>query len=139
MAIEKHKAVISRLFTEVFGAGNMDALDDILAAEVVWHDATAQETKRGSENVRQVAILFRTAFPDARFPLYDLIAEGDKVVARWGLRGTHRAEFLGIPGTGRSVEVSGMVIYRLAGGKVVEYWGNCDTLGLMQQLGMLSH
>ncbi len=83
-------------------------------------------------------MLFRTPFPDARFPLYDLIAEGDRVVARWGLQGSHRAEFMGVPPTGRRVEVTGMVIYRLAGGEIVEYWGNFDTLGLMQQLGALT-
>ncbi len=137
MSTEGNKAVIRRLFTEVFDAGDVDAIDELFAADVLGHDATRREPARGSESVRQVAVLFRTAFPDARFPLYDLIAEGHKVVARWGLQGTHQAEFMGIPATGKQIEVTGTVTYRLASGKVVEYWGNFDTLGLMQQLGVL--
>ncbi len=137
MSTEGNKEGIRRLFTEVFGAGDVDTIDELFAADVLGHDATRREPTRGSESVRQVAVLFRSAFPDASFPLYGLIAEDDKVVARWGLQGTHKAEFMRIPATGRQVEVTGTVTYRLAGGKVVEYWGNFDTLGLMQQLGVL--
>ncbi len=91
MSTETNKAVIRRLFAEVFGAGDVDAIDELFDEDVLGHDATRREPTRGSESVRQVAVLFRAAFPDARFPLYDLIAEDDKVVARWGLQGTHKA------------------------------------------------
>ena len=137
MSVESNKAVIRRLFEDVFNQGKVDAIDELVADDVLGHDATSVEPKRGRENVKQVAILFRTAFRDAYYPLADLIAEDDRVVARWGLQGVHQAEFMGVAPTQRAVNVTGIVIYRLADQKIVEYWGNFDTLGLMRQLGVL--
>ena len=133
--MEENKAVIRRLFAEVFNAGDVDAVAELAAPDVLGHDATSPEPKRGLESVRQVAVLFRTAFPDLRLGLEDLIAERDKVVARWTLRGTHRGTFMGVPATGKAAATAGIVIYRLAGGKIAEYWGSFDALGLMRQLG----
>ena len=137
MSAEANKAVIRRLFEEVFNRGDVDVIDEIVAEDALGHDATSDEPRRGRASVKQVAILFRTAFPGAQYPLADLIAENDKVVARWGLQGTHQAEFMGVAPTQRAVKVTGIVIYRLAEQKIVEYWGNFDTLGLMRQLGAL--
>jgi predicted ester cyclase len=67
----------------------------------------------------------------------DLIAEGDKVVKRWTVRCTHTGEFMGVPATGNKVEVTGTTTYRVAGGKFVESWWNTDTLGMMQQMGVI--
>jgi predicted ester cyclase len=78
-----------------------------------------------------------TAFPDSHFMLEDLIAEGDKVVQRYTIRGTHRGNFMGVPATGKVVTFTGIVISRFAGGKFVEEWDNQDVLGLMQQLGAI--
>jgi predicted ester cyclase len=137
MSTEVNKAVIRRLFEEVFNRGDVEVIDEIVAEEVIAHDATSDEPKRGRASVKQVAILFRTAFPGAQYPLADVIAEDDKVVARWGLQGIHQAEFMDVAPTQRAVKVTGIVIYRLAEQKIVEYWGNFDTLGLMRQLGAL--
>ena len=137
MSLEANKAIIRRLFAEVFNQGDVDVLDEIVAEDVLGHDATSAEPKRGRASVKQVAILFRTAFPDAQYPLADLIAEDDRVVARWGLQGIHQAEFMGVAPTQRAVNVNGIIIYRLAQGKIIEYWGNFDTLGLMRQMGVL--
>ncbi|MFP5369591.1 MAG: ester cyclase [Actinomycetes bacterium] len=134
---EENKAVIRRLFAEVFTAGDVAAVPELVAPDVLGHDATSAEPKRGLESVRQVAVLFRTAFPDLRLRLEDLIAEGDKVVARWTLRGTHRGAFMGVPATGKTAEAAGIVVYRLAGGKITEYWGSFDALGLFRQLGAI--
>ena len=137
MSTEANKAVISRLFKEVFNRGDVDVIDEIVAEDVLGHDATSDEPRRGRASVKQVAILFRTAFPGAHYPLADLIAEDDKVVARWGLQGIHQAEFMGVAATQQALKVTGIVIYRLAEQKIVEYWGNFDTWGLMRQLGGL--
>lgn len=137
MSIEENKAVVRRLFDDVFGAGDVAVVEEIFTPEVLGHDATRREPVRGVENVSQVALLFRTAFPDARFPVEDLIAEQDRVVARWRLEGTHRGAFMGIEPTGRRVDVTGTVIYRLVNNRIAEYWGNFDALGPMQQLGAL--
>lgn len=137
MSVEANKAVIQRFFDEVFNQGNLEVVDEIVAEHVLGHDATSPEPKRGLESVKQVVILFQNAFLDPHYLLFDLIAEGDKVVARWGLRGTHRGMFMGVPPTEKPVSVNGIIIYRLEDHKIVEYWGTFDTLGLMQQLGIL--
>ena len=77
------------------------------------------------------------AFPDLHSTVEYLIAEGDMVVSRFTMRGTHQGEFIGIPPTGKQVKVTGMVIHRFADGKIVEYWVKWDVLGMMQQLGVI--
>jgi steroid delta-isomerase-like uncharacterized protein len=75
-----------------------------------------------------------SAFPDVRLTIEDLIAEGDEVAERWTIRGTHRGDFMGVPATNKQVTVSGIDVYRYAGGKRVETWSQYDSLGMMQQL-----
>jgi predicted ester cyclase len=79
----------------------------------------------------------RGAFPDARVTVEDQIAEGDKVVDRWTATGTPTGDLMGVPPTGRRIEVSGITISRFAGGKIVEDWYQGDDLGMMQQLGVI--
>jgi steroid delta-isomerase-like uncharacterized protein len=128
---------IRRLFEEVFNAGHIAATDDLTTADVLGHDATNPEPRRGHEAVKQVALLFRSAFPDLRLTLDDLVAAGDRVVARWTLAGTHRGAFMGAAPTGKRATTGGIVIYRLEGGRIAEYWGSFDALGLLRQLGAL--
>lgn len=132
---DANKAVVRRLFAEVFNGGDLDAITTLVAPDVLGHDATGSAPKRGLASVRQVAVLFRTAFPDLRLDLEDLISDGETVTARWSLRGTHRGEFMGVAATGREATTAGIVIYRLAEGKIAEYWGSFDALSLMRQLG----
>jgi len=81
--------------------------------------------------------MYRTAFPDVHFTIEDQIAEGDRVVTRWTARGTHQGPLVGIPPTSKQVTMSGIAIYRLVDGKIVEQWGVNDMLGLLQQLGVV--
>jgi steroid delta-isomerase-like uncharacterized protein len=87
--------------------------------------------------VKRVVEAFRDSFPDLEGSLEDQTAEGDKVVNRYTGRGTHRGEFLGVGPTGREVELSGVTIFRLRGGKIVEGWDFYDGLGLLRQLGAM--
>ena len=89
------------------------------------------------EGLTQFNLAIRAAFPDLTVTIDDLIAEGDKVVWRWSARGTQRGELMGIPPTGREVTLTGISIDRLAGGQIVERWGEIDNLGLLQQLGAI--
>ena len=81
--------------------------------------------------------LYRNAFPDLRFNVEDLIAEGESVTARWSCRGTHKAELNGIAPTGKQITISGISVVRFSSGKMVEGWVNWDALGMMQQLGVV--
>lgn len=136
MSTEENRARVHRFYEEVFNRKNMTALDELIDPQVVDHSAPAG-APGGIEGARQFASMLLSAFPDAHFVVEDLIAEGDQVVARLTQSGTHLGIFLGIPPTGKRVTVTGIEIFRLAGGKFVEHWNNYDDLGLFQQLGVL--
>jgi steroid delta-isomerase-like uncharacterized protein len=136
MSTGENKAIARRILEELFAGGNLAVADEVIAADLANHNLFPGEAP-GREGVKQVVALFHTAFPDIRFTVEDLIAEGDRVVDRWIARGTHRGEFMGLPPTGQQVTLTGIDIMRVAGGKVVEIWHNEDALGLMQQLGAI--
>ena len=135
MATEEPKALIRR-WVELWNAGDAAAIAAFVAPDYVRHDPNAPEV-RGPEAERQLVAMYRAAFPDLHFTVEHLVAEGDLVVARYTVRGTHRGELLGIPPTGAQVTLAAMELYRLADGKIAEQWVAMDALGLLQQLGAL--
>ncbi len=86
---------------------------------------------------RQYSVAMNTAFPDLERMIDDLIAEGDRVVARWSARGTHSGDFMGIPPSGAVAESSGITVFRIADGRIAEEWSQSDMLGLLQQIGAI--
>jgi predicted ester cyclase len=131
MSTEGNKATIHR-FNEVMNTGTVDTLDEILAADFVWHNTG----RRGVKAMKQAVIAFRTIFPDTHLVIEDVIAEGDKVVVRLSGSGTHKGEFFGIQPTGKMVTWTGIAIGRCRDGKIVEMWSNEDGLGRLRQLGV---
>ena len=128
---EENKALARRVSGELYNSrGTLDAADDIYAPDVVAHDPNSPGDMHGPEGVKHFASGFR-AFPDRQSTVEDQIAEGDKVVTRYTFSGTHQGEFLGIPPTGNRVQMTGMYMSRISGGKIVEEWNNYDLLGLM--------
>ena len=134
MSVENNKALIRRLYDEVFAKWNLGVVDDLVGPEFVGHEMPPG-TPPGPVGFKQFYGWLRSAFPDLRYVVDDVIAEGDKVVVRWTWHCTHRGDFMGVPPTGKQATVSGMAIYRLAGGKCVERWVELSLLGLLQQLG----
>lgn len=135
MPAEENKAVIRRLVEEAWNKGNLDVLGEIIAPNHVHHDRATPGLHTGPEGERQLITTYRAAFPDMQLRLDDLVAEGDKVVHRWTVRATHQGPLMGIPPTGKRIEVAGISIDRLANGKIVESWVAWDSLGLLQQFG----
>jgi predicted ester cyclase len=136
MSTEDNKAVVRRFYEEVMNQKKRAVLDEVFDLNVVDHFAPPG-TPGGLEGARQTLGMFLTAFPDLHFTVEDLIAEGDKVVARATLSGTQQGTFMGIPATGKRVTITGIDINRFVGGKSVEHWVEMDTLGMMQQLGVI--
>ena len=132
---EANKAIIRR-YREAHNQNNMDVLDDIAATDLNSH-SHLPNVPVGLEGGKMVHQASLAAFPDGKTTTNDLIAEGDKVVERFTFVGTHKGEFLGIPATGRSITVTGMSIFRIANGKIVEHWGENDAMGLLMQMGVL--
>jgi steroid delta-isomerase-like uncharacterized protein len=137
MSAEESKVIVARVWEEFFIQGNLDKADEFFAPDYVNHDPAAPEDRHGPEELRQFLSIYHNAFPDMQFTIEDVITEGDEVVVRWTVRGTHQGEFMGIPPTNNRVTLTGMSIERVSGDKIVETWDSYDAMGLMQQLGVI--
>lgn len=139
MSVEENKAIARRVYEAINQAirtGNMSPLDAVIAANAVDHNPAPGQGP-GLEGIKQAFSAFAPAFSNSQLSIDDMIAEGDKVASRVTQRATHTGDFQGIPATGKQVTQTGIDFLRIAGGKVVERWGEFDNLGLLQQLGAI--
>ena len=127
----ENKNIVRRFFEE-----GLIAFDELLDPAFILHDAPPG-LPPGIEGCKVIDMTFRTAFPDYKHTIHDLIAEGDKVVARWTFHGTHEGDFQGLPPTGKKVTIPGVSVFRLVDGKIMDDWTVSDTYSLMQQLGAI--
>jgi steroid delta-isomerase-like uncharacterized protein len=130
-----------RIFEDVWNRKNLNAIDDLIAADYVHHDAGTLAAN-GPDGYKHFVTSYMNAFPDAQFTIHDAFtvgqnSDGENEVTRWTVVGTHEGELAGIPRTGRRFSVTGISIARIANGKITESWNNWDALGLMQQLGVV--
>ena len=135
MPADENKALVRRAWEAFAGQEGLDRLAAFYAADYVAH-RTDGETSGWAANRRYMEAVF-AAFPDLRVTVEDLVAEGDRVVSRVTLRGTHRGELYGIAPTGAAVAFVGTNVARVEGGKIAEEWELYDDLGLLRQLGAL--
>lgn len=133
---EANKA-IARKYFEAFAEGDLAWLDGHIAPDFIRHDPGLPFEVRGPEGVRHLNSVFLTAFPDLRLDVEDVIGEGQKVLVRLTIRGTHQGELMEIEPTGKEVEVGVLDLFHIADGKLTEHWAAIDNLGLMQQLGVV--
>jgi len=131
------KYAARQLFEEAFNNGRLELVDGLVAPDSIGHDPAWPEPTRGPAGLKELIATYREAFPDIRFTVDEQIADNESVATRWTARGTHEGELWGIPPTGKQAAVTGITINRLRGGQIVEMWTNWDTLGLMQQLGLV--
>lgn len=136
MLEQENEALIRRVYEQIIGQKNLDLVEELYAANVVWHGPGGQEA-RGTDGMRELLKTYLTAFPDLQITIDDLIASGDQIVVRWTGRGTHEGELQGVAPTRKSVELAGTNIARIEDGKIAEEWGNFDQLGMMQQIGAI--
>jgi steroid delta-isomerase-like uncharacterized protein len=137
--VEDNKAFIRRWFEEVWNKGREDAIDEMMSEECVANGLAGEsgQAPRGAAEFKPFFRKFREAFPNIEVVVEDVIAEGDKVAARCGVRGHHRGDTLGFSATQQPVEFTGMTIARIRDGKIVEAWNNFDFMMMFQQLGAL--
>jgi steroid delta-isomerase-like uncharacterized protein len=128
--------VVGRFLEEVLNQGRFEVADEIVAEDFLELDPLPGQ-RQGREGLVDVVKGLRTAFPDMHWKADETIACDDKVVTRFTWTGTQRGEFLGIPATGRSVRVKGVVIDRVVGGRMTDSRILMDTMGLMMQLGVI--
>jgi steroid delta-isomerase-like uncharacterized protein len=135
MATEQDKALIRRFIEEIFNQGNLSLADEILAPNFVEHEQLPPGIPNDREGVKVLAGMLRSAFPDFKATIEDILADGDKVVIRMTWTGTHKDEFMGLPATGKRMSIGVIDIIRVVNGKGIEHWGQMDAMGMMQQLG----
>jgi steroid delta-isomerase-like uncharacterized protein len=136
---EENKALLRRWFDEVWNNGRADAIEEMFDEYGIAHGLSDDPSNpiRGPKNFRPFHTTFREAFPNMVIVIEDMIAEGDKVVARCSVRGKHEGEFLGKSATQSPIEFTGIAIVRIANGKIVEAWNNFDFMTLHKQVGLL--
>lgn len=137
MSSEENKDLVRRgLVEQVWNAGSQEAVDEVFAPDYRGHDPDRPDLA-GPEAVKRSVAQFHAAFPDFAISIDDLVAEDDRVVWRYTMTGTHSAEFLGVPATGRRVTATGISIFRVEDGMLREGWINFDALGMLRQMGAL--
>ena len=132
---EENKAIMRRIYEEIFNEGKLELADELVAPEMVNH--TAPGAPCGTEPVKRLVAMLRGAFPDHHIAIDDMIAEGDKVVMLNTYSGTHQGEFMGIAPTSKRFVQRQVHVMRFAKGKAIEHWGLRDDLGQLQQLGVI--
>jgi steroid delta-isomerase-like uncharacterized protein len=132
----ENKVLIRRWFEEVWNRGRAAAIDEMLAGQAMIHGLGPQAMNVSA--FKQFHTQYRSAFPDVRIQVDDVIAEGDKVAVRWSGTGTHQGDSLGFAASGNNVHFSGMTIGRVENGKLVEGWNVFDQLGMLQQCGVVN-
>src|SRR5918993_426181 len=137
--LEKNKALIQRWFDEVWNKGREESIGEMFADDGVAHGLSEDVNHpiTGPKQFIPFHQTFRGAFPDIKAEIEDMIAEGDKVVARCTVRGKHRGDHLGIAASQSPVDFTGIAIVRIRDGKIVEAWNNFDFMRMNKQVGLL--
>jgi steroid delta-isomerase-like uncharacterized protein len=137
MPPDVNKEIIRRFFAVIMSGENPAAAIEIVDRHVRVHHPMLRDGANGLEEVASLLMTFRAAFPNLRYEIDDLIADGEKVAAQWTASGTHTGDFQGIAPTGRAVKVIGTDVFDIRDGRIVEVWVNSDLFGLMRQIGAI--
>ena len=136
MSTEENKAIIRRMTEEFYNQGNIESAERFFAATYVHHDPASPHI-RDRDGLKEMVRGFRAGCPDSYIAIDQLVAEGDTVTKRWSFHATHTADLAGLPPTGKRIAMSGLELFRLEGGTIVECWTAYDNLSLMHQLGVI--
>jgi len=132
-----NKAVVRRLYEEVWSRRRVDVIKEIISPSHALHDANVTGSSVGPEAYKRQFLSFIAGFPDLRFSIEDVVAEESKVVVSWNISGTHKGEFLGVAATNKKISVDGITINHIANGKIMDSYISWDALSLLQQLGAI--
>jgi predicted ester cyclase len=136
MSTTTQPSVIARSWFDAMNAGDLARCDELFSPTYQMHFPGIPEGARGPEVIRGVVTGYRSAFPDLRFTLENVVAEGDMVLVHWWVEGTNLGSLMGAPPTGKHVRWTGMSLLRIENGKITEDWVENDRLGMLQQLGL---
>ena len=133
--LDQNKEIARRFYEECWNQAKLERVDQYISKDCRYHDPVFPSLTSGVDNLKRHITMCRTAFPDLRFSLDDMIAERDEVVVHWTAHGTQEGPFLGVAATRKIASVTGTSIYRLKNQKVVEQFADWNLLTLLEQLG----
>lgn len=136
MEADEMRAIAHRFYTEVLNQGKLDVIDELVAEDFTEHEEMPG-LPTDKEAPRAFVGMMREGFPDFNATIEDMIVEGDKLVVRARMSGTHKGEFMGIPPTGNKFDVHAIDVVAMRNGKVTDHWGVTDSMTMMQQLGVI--
>src|SRR5204863_793313 len=136
MSIENNKLLMNR-FVEFINTANGQLANELISRDAKFYVPGQPEPMRGPEGYLAIIGMMRSGFPDIQWTLEEMVAENDKVAARFIMKGTHQGAFSGVPPTGKSIKVQAMNLYRFSNSKITEEYGQPDLLALLQQIGAL--
>jgi steroid delta-isomerase-like uncharacterized protein len=136
MSAEQNKSIVRRWVEEGWNKKNTALIDELYAPNFYQHEA-GPEMATSREGLKQFVAMYLAAFPDLTFTIDDLVAEGDKVTWRFVATGTNKGSLMGAPASGKVASVAGIIIFRLENSRMAEAWLSLDTLGLLQQVGII--
>ena len=136
MSTEENKSIVRRFFEVGPSKGDLNEANELLAPNFTLHGPLP--CSPGVQGINEVIIACRTAFHDLNVTVEDMVAEGDKIAARFTAHGIHKGAFMGLPPTDKPISMTGIEIFRIEDGKISEIWGEANLFGLIQQLGILS-
>jgi len=134
MSAEANRIIFQR-FVQFINSGSRELAVELVSPDAIFHAPGVPEPLRGPDGYLQLLTMLRGGFPDVQWALDELIAEGDRIAARFTMRGTHDGPFMGLPPSGKPFVASSMAFYRLSDGKIVEENGLPDMLAILQQIG----
>jgi steroid delta-isomerase-like uncharacterized protein len=135
MSTEENKNIVHRFFAQGPSKGDLNAANKLLADDFTLH--VPLPCSPGVQGINEVIVACRAAFEGLNVTVEDMVAEGDKVAARFTAYGVHKGAFMGLPPTEKPIVMTGIEIFRIEDGKIAEIWGEANLMGLMQQLGIL--
>lgn len=130
------KAAMRRIYDEVFNQGNVDVIDELLADDFMEHQELPPGIPQGKGAPRAYTTMFRSAFPDFHMAVEEMLQDGNKVITRVRVSGTHKGEFMGIPPTDNKFDVSAIDIVEFRDGQAIGHWGVMEEARMMEQLGV---
>jgi steroid delta-isomerase-like uncharacterized protein len=129
------KKLLMKRFTDFINTASDELAGELISPQATFFVPGRSEPLQGPDGYQEIIAMMRAGFPDVQWTLEELIVEGDRVAARFTMRGTHLGSFLGVPPSGKTIEVKAVNFYRFADGQIVEEHGQPDLLGLLQQIG----
>jgi steroid delta-isomerase-like uncharacterized protein len=138
MSAKENESTVRRIYEDLWNRRRLEVADEVITEDATNYDTGLMPMPFGPEEMKDTARMITAAFPDHRHEVEEIVVEGNRVVLRCTLTGTHEGPFMGIPPTGRNIEVTEIHNYRLEDGKAVEHRVGRDDLDAMRQLGVIA-